>query len=121
MKLFDEKVIHRDIKPSNILLHNGMAKIADFGFARVIESEIDMMVLSRVGSPIYMAPQILEGKHFTSKCDIWSLGVMFYELLYGVTPWMAPGQYELLKKIQNQPLTFPEVPVRSQKVKSLLQ
>ncbi|CAD8123078.1 unnamed protein product [Paramecium sonneborni] len=118
--LHQEKVIHRDIKPSNILLNDGVAKIADFGFARIIESEIDKMNLSRVGSPIYMAPQILEGTHFTSKCDIWSIGVMFYELLYGVTPWMANGQCELLEKITTQSLQFPEIPVRSQKVKNLL-
>jgi len=99
-KLHENKVIHRDIKPSNILLHNGVAKIADFGFARIIETEFDQMALSRVGSPIYMAPQILEGSHFSSKCDIWSIGVMFYELLYGVTPWIAFGQCELLEKIQ---------------------
>ena len=78
------------------------------------------MALSRVGSPIYMAPQILEGSHFSSKCDIWSIGVMFYELLYGVTPWIAFGQCELLEKIQTQPLNFTEFPVRSQKVKLLL-
>lgn len=118
--MYQERVIHRDIKPSNILLHNGVAKIADFGFARVIETEFDQMALSRVGSPIYMAPQILEGSHFSSKCDIWSIGVMFYELLYGVTPWIAFGQCELLEKIQTQPLNFTEFPVRSQKVKLLL-
>lgn len=93
--LYEEKVIHRDIKPSNILLHNGLAKIADFGFARVFEPET-MQCLSRVGSPIYMAPQVLEGSPFSSKCDIWSLGVMFYELLYGITPWVALGPCELL-------------------------
>lgn len=63
--LFARKIIHRDIKPENILLSNGVAKIADFGFARVIEAEMDGIFnkkilepgkFSRNGSPIYMAP-----------------------------------------------------------------
>ena len=64
-KLYSLKIIHRDIKPANILIHNGIAKITDFGFARVIETEmngkifykiIDPSYFSRVGSPLYMAP-----------------------------------------------------------------
>ena len=66
-KLYKQKIIHRDIKPANILLNNGVAKITDFGFARVIETEmngfkttfifmLDPAYLSRVGSPLYMAP-----------------------------------------------------------------
>lgn len=47
------------------------------------------MLKSCVGSPIYMAPQILERVQYTTKCDIWSLGVIFYEMMFGYPPWKA--------------------------------
>lgn len=58
-ELNKHKIIHRDIKPANILLNGGVAKIADFGFSRVIEDE-EARVLSFLGSPLYMAPEILD-------------------------------------------------------------
>lgn len=56
--LYKNDIIHRDIKPANILLHEGVAKITDFGFARVIESsgKEDVSDLSKVGTPLYMSP-----------------------------------------------------------------
>ncbi|CAK88671.1 unnamed protein product (macronuclear) [Paramecium tetraurelia] len=120
-ELFQKKIIHRDIKPENILLSNGIAKIADFGFARVMEVEMDEPgKFSRNGTPIYMSPQILRGQPFSAKCDVWSLGIMFYEMLYGRTPWQAESQIQLEQLILNKPLKFPTKPVRSQKVKELV-
>lgn len=58
-----------------------------------------------VGSPIYMAPQILDKKDYSAKCDIWSLGIIFYELLHGAVPWTARSERELLAKIKTE--TFP--------------
>jgi serine/threonine protein kinase len=52
-------ILHRDLKPSNILFHEGNLKIADFGFCKVLQN--DSMAESMVGSPIYMAPEILKG------------------------------------------------------------
>jgi serine/threonine protein kinase len=43
--------------------------------------------LTRLGSPLYMGPQILDNQKFSAKCDIWSVGIVFYEMLYGKTPW----------------------------------
>ncbi|KAM3132183.1 hypothetical protein pb186bvf_015778 [Paramecium bursaria] len=120
-KLYKQKIIHRDIKPANILLHQGVAKITDFGFARVVDTEMnDPAYFSRLGSPLYMAPQILEGQPFSAKCDVWSVGVMFYELLYGKPPWQAETAFQLLENIKKSPLKFPLKPVRSQKVKELI-
>ena len=47
----------------------------------------DAYKYSRVGTPLYMSPQIIEGENFSSKCDVWSVGVLYYEMLYGNTPW----------------------------------
>lgn len=59
-----------------------------------------------VGSPIYMAPQILEKKDYSAKCDIWSLGIIYYELLHGSVPWIARSEKELLDNIKNVPMKF---------------
>ncbi len=57
--MHQKNIIHRDIKPANFLIHNGIVKIADFGFARVVDSVDECAVLSFLGSPLYMAPQVL--------------------------------------------------------------
>lgn len=119
--LFQNKIIHRDIKPANILLHEGVAKITDFGFARVIEGDMDTSgQFSKVGTPLYMSPQILNDQKFSAKTDIWSLGMMLYEMLYGKTPWTANSPYQLFENINTYPLDFPDKPIRSQEVKDLL-
>jgi len=78
--------MHRDIKPDNILLHNGSIKIADFDFCKPLESQNDM-VQTMLGSPIYMAPEVIKGEVYTNKADIWSLGVVLYQMLFGVCPF----------------------------------
>ena len=94
--LHEKNIIHRDIKPANFLIHKGVVKIADFGFARVVESVDETAKHTVLGSPLYMAPQLLDKKEFNSKCDIWSLGVTIYELLFGRTPFTANSPKALL-------------------------
>jgi len=88
-ELTEKGIIHRDLKPANILIDDGIYKISDFGFARSLSSFSEELMESLVGTPLYMAPQILHKVPYSSKCDIFSLGLVFYELLFGRTPWPA--------------------------------
>ena len=81
-----ENILHRDLKPTNILFHNGVLKVADFGFCKELLKETDM-TQTMVGSPIYMAPEVLKGLIYDSRADIWSMGVILYEILYGICPY----------------------------------
>ncbi len=102
-------VMHRDIKPANILLSKGKVKVADFGFAKVIsETEKTRKNYHTIlGTPIYMSPQILMEERYTAKCDVWSTGCLFYELLFGRTPWIAMSVPSLVNNIRTKPLSFP--------------
>lgn len=93
-------VVHRDLKPSNILFHNGVLKVADFGFARILKKPTEMME-TMVGSPLYMAPEILQGKAYDKKSDIWSLGVILYQLIFGRVPFEENSLPALIKKTGN--------------------
>lgn len=78
--------MHRDIKPENILIHNNILKVADFGFCKPLQDR-DSMADTMLGSPIYMAPEVLKGQQYTMKADVWSLGVVLYRMLFGFCPF----------------------------------
>ncbi|CAK83630.1 unnamed protein product (macronuclear) [Paramecium tetraurelia] len=70
--------------------------------------------------PSHLAPEVLHGQPYTNKCDIWSLGLIFYQMLYGVQPWYAQNIHEWLDNISKFPLQFPPRPTRKQNIKELL-
>ena len=110
-ELFKQQIVHRDLKPANILLHDGKIKIADFGFAKHIDGQMNdysnnNQMNSIVGSPLYMSPQILEKQKYTTKSDIWSIGIIFYEMLYGQVPWKGKDPLNYLKSIKANPLSI---------------
>jgi len=97
--------MHWDFKLPNILKHNGIIKIADFGFSKMLGNE--NYANTMLGSPLNMAPEILGGKDYTTKADIWSIGVCFFEMLFGRNPYTAKSIVELLNKIKANPFKVP--------------
>lgn len=90
-------IIHRDLKPANILVNSqGEFKLADFGFAKYVDHFDSNMLQSCVGTPLYMAPQLLKKGKYSTKCDIWSVGFIFYEMLVGNLPWTGYSEANLL-------------------------
>ena len=88
--LFINKIIHRDIKPQNIMVTNdNVLKLSDFGFAKFFKDDIDDMSKTICGSPIYMAPEIIMCKTYSNKIDLWSIGVILYEMIIGKPPYRA--------------------------------
>jgi serine/threonine protein kinase len=102
--LYKSKIIHRDIKPHNILITNNTIKISDFGFAKTF-NENDL-ISTFCGSPLYMAPEILKLKEYTNKSDIWSLGVIIYEILFKIHPYPSKNKSELIKHLKNKKQIF---------------
>lgn len=80
IELINEGVIHRDVKPQNIVLHDDTARITDFGFAKSVISNTQLN-WTVVGTPYYMSPQQLRMERYTSKCDIWAIGLIYFEVL----------------------------------------
>ena len=114
---FKEGVIHRDIKPANIMLTaKDEVRISDFGLAlNVGYKESDSTQISGVGSPAYMSPEQVKGHPLNHQTDLYSLGVVLYQLLTGRLPYRAKNSAGLIYKIINQdPLPpssiRPEVP-----------
>ncbi|KAL4449910.1 hypothetical protein ABPG74_015029 [Tetrahymena malaccensis] len=106
----EKKRRHGDIKPANILLNNEQIKIADFGFSKQFVEENEQFY-SYTGSPLYTALQILEGKAYTTKSEIWSLGVTLYFMLCynperreASFPWWGGTDVHLVKNIKQNPV-----------------
>ena len=99
-----EGIVHRDIKPANIMIASGTeVKIADFGAAVLKKSQV--VQTAALGSPYYMSPEQIEGKALTFHSDMYSLGVVLYELLTGKRPFVGDNLEELIAKIlKHEPL-----------------
>ncbi len=96
--LHSRRIVHRDLKPDNILLKGTTPRLADFGLSRVLRSTSMSAVVA--GTPVYMAPEAFKGKR-NYQTDIWSVGVMLYQLLSGRFPFLSNDKYELYVRITN--------------------
>jgi serine/threonine protein kinase len=93
-------IIHRDIKPENVLLtEDGKPKLADFGVARLSEGTRMTRSGVQVGTPFYMSPEAWEGKTLDPQADIWSLGVMLFEMLAGQVPFGGDTSASVMNKV----------------------
>ncbi len=95
----DRGIIHRDIKPSNIMLtSNGTVKITDFGIAMVSDGAKLTRTGTGAGSLLYMSPEQIRGKReqIDNRSDLYSVGITFYQVLTGATPFAADSEYEIM-------------------------
>jgi serine/threonine-protein kinase len=98
----DREIIHRDIKPANIMvLNDGLVKITDFGIARMRTNEVKTMTGMILGSPKYMSPEQVSGKRADTRSDIFSLGVVLYEMLTGTSPFVADNIHGVMYQTMN--------------------
>ena len=103
--LLDNNILHRDLKPQNILLSkNYDVKITDFGFATYYTK--DTIINTLCGSPMYMAPEIITKNGYDYKSDLWSVGIILYEMLHGYTPFNVQNFIELIKEIKKKNISI---------------
>lgn len=107
----DKGIVHRDIKPQNImLLENGAIKVTDFGIARFSRSDTRTMTDSTIGSVHYISPEQARGDVADDKADIYSVGVMFYEMLTGKLPFESDSTVSVaIMQLQKDPVMPREI------------
>ena len=105
-------IIYRDLKPENVMVgEDGYLKLIDMGTCKQInQKSIVQKTFTIIGTPNYMAPEILAGKGYTYSVDLWSLGVILYEFMAGYVPFGedAEDPYEIYEEILKNSLKFPK-------------
>ena len=115
-------VVHRDVKPENIFLDatSGRAMLSDFGVARVMDAPTELTATgTTIGTPTYMAPEQIDGIHLDGRSDLYSLGMVGWEMLTGERPWVGESLYSVIYRQKHDQLpsidTFREdIPPRTQ-------
>lgn len=116
--LHSNRIIHRDMKPQNILIGSKQQiKLCDFGFARAISHDTSLLT-SIKGTPLYMAPELVRQQPYNYTVDLWSLGVILYELAVGRPPFYTDRIVSLIEMIVREPVKYP--PTMSSEFQSFL-
>jgi len=103
-------VLHRDVKPENVMVRkDGLLKLMDFGIAQVLDLQRMTVTGQLLGSPAYMAPEIVEGKQLDFRTDVFSVGIMLYLLATGSLPFTGKNPHEVLRRITEGKFTDPRM------------
>ena len=94
-------IIHRDIKPENVMIRSsdGCLKLMDFGIAQILDNQKLTMTGQLLGSPAYMAPELISGKPVDGRSDMFSVGILLYQLSTGCLPFFGRNPHEVLNRI----------------------
>lgn len=100
------KIVHRDIKPENVLLDKGMvAKLTDFGWSNYMQGDIKRTTVC--GTPVYLAPEIINNQGHDEHVDIWCIGVLLFELMAGYSPWQGDDVQTVRYNISRLKIRWP--------------
>ena len=103
-------IVHRDIKPENCMIRSdGCLKLMDFGIAQIVDHQKLTMTGQLLGSPAYMAPELISGKPIDARTDLFAVGVMLYQLATGELPFSGRNPHEVLARIADAQYTRPSM------------
>jgi len=122
--LHAQSIVYRDLKPENIMIdHTGYMKLIDMGTAKYLTSSKapGKRTFTIIGTPHYMAPEVLSGKGYGLAVDLWSIGVCLYEFMCGMVPFgeEAEDPYDIYEQIITKPIKFPKY-LKDMKAKTLM-
>ncbi|MEM7202860.1 MAG: serine/threonine-protein kinase [Planctomycetota bacterium] len=104
--LHSRSLVHFDLKPANVFLKGAVARVGDYGLSRLVAHSRNSLSMGR-GTPFYMAPEMLQ-RRGDARSDVYSLGVMLYEILLGDVPFRGDSEWEVLRKHETEAPSIPK-------------